>query len=127
MRETMIQNEIFKLKREIQTHGTSFTVYKDVLDEYGQPTEEHENVCDVKGLYYTTNVYQSRSSNYGTTTRARLQPMILAMYNDCKDIAPGMFVFFNNKRFDIVSVNDVSQYNVVCDITLEVVDDGISN
>lgn len=124
MIDSIIKNNLFKIKREIKTHGTVYNIYKDILDEYGQPTGESEEVCKIEGLYHTTNGFVTRNSAYATTTHSQHQPMLLIQYKDVNiyNIVPFLFLLINGKRYNIISVNDILAANVVCDLSLEVVE-----
>lgn len=124
MIDSIIKNNLFKIKREIKTHGTVYNIYKDILDEYGQPTGESEEVCKIEGLYHTTNGFVTRNSTYATTTHSQRQPMLLIQYKDADvyNIVPSLFLLINNKRYNIISVNDILAANIVCDLSLEVVE-----
>ena len=124
MIDSIVKNNLFKIKREIKTHGTIYEIYKDILDEYGQPTGENEEVCKVEGLYHTTNEFVTRNSTYATTTHSQQKPMLLIQYKDVNiyNIVPFLFLLINGKRYNIISVNDILAANAVCDLSLEVVE-----
>lgn len=51
--------------------------------------------------------------------------MILARYDDAKDIKPADWLTINGKTFKVVDVNNIMEYNIVVNISLdEVVTDG---
>lgn len=120
-----LQGELHKITREINQYGENYVFWRDDVDKYGEPTGTVKNIADVKGLFHTERSYVSKNASDATTTHATGTPMILARYDDAKDIKLADWLTINGKTFKVVDVNDVMEYNIVVNISLdEVVTDG---
>ena len=50
--------------------------------------------------------------------------MLMVCMEDSEQIENGMFVIINNNRYNIVDKNNIQEYNMVVDLSLELVQDG---
>ena len=128
-KECVAQQELFKIKREIERNGETYQIYQNSVDEYNQPTNEVIQLITAKGLLHEVVGYKSKQSSYPTTTHTEKQPMILFLYDDIKDVITqkNLFVVVNNKRYNIVAFENVQEMNIVLDVSLRVVIDGNKN
>lgn len=129
-KEYVAQQELFKIKREIERNGETYQIYQDAVDEYNQPINEVIQLITTKGLLHEVVGYKSKQSSYPTTTHTEKQPMILFLYDDIiKDVITqkNLFVVVNNKRYNIVAFENVQEMNIVLDVSLRVVIDGNEN
>lgn len=122
-RENLIKQELFKTEREIKINGFVYLVCQDKIDEYNQPTGEAESIKTIKALYHTSNAYKKRSTADSTTTYSEKQPMLLTTYEEVKDLLDkkNLFIVVNNIRYNFVAFENVQDYDVIYDISLEVV------
>ena len=119
------ENELHKLQREIQTHGETYMFYRDKIDEDLEPTGETEQVAEVQGLFHVTKTYLSETTTDGARVRTKGEPMLLTICNDkTKSIVSGDFVKINGKSYKVNAKNNIQEYNLVYDISLEVILDG---
>lgn len=129
-KEYVAQQELFKIKREIERNGETYQIYQKSVDEYNQPINEVIQLITTKGLLHEVVGYKSKQSSYPTTTHTEKQPMILFLYDDIiKDVITqkNLFVVVNNKRYNIVAFENVQEMNIVLDVSLRVVIDGNEN
>ena len=124
MRSGKLFTELHKIKREIQIHGDEYTVYKQKTDSYGETTSDIEEIQKVSGLFHITKGYITQTISDGTRTKAKAQPMLMVCMEDSKQIENGMFIVINNNRYNIVDKNNIQEYNMVVDLSLELVQDG---
>ena len=117
----LIVYELNKIKREIECHGSSYTAYRYKLDKNNEPTEEVEQVTTFGGLFHTEKGYISRNVSDGTTTKSKWQPKLLVSYEDGKSIKDGDLININNKTYKVVDKNNIQEYNIIYDISLEVI------
>lgn len=116
--------EVYKVKREIERFGRLFDVYKLGKNEYGESIGEPNKVCSFSGLYHEVNEKSELRVGSFVRYRTELKPMILALYDDVKTLKVDDYIMLNNKKFKVVGLNDIYQNNIVCDISLDVVDNG---
>lgn len=120
MNETLLEYELHTVKREIQTHGTFFRFVRQKLDDYGEVAEGVEESTEVNGIYHTEKGYLSQTTGDGTITHSKGQPCILCLYEDTANIEVGDRTILNDKVYTVVGKNNIQQYNIVCDLSLEV-------
>ena len=124
MRSGKLFTELYKVKREIQMHGEKYTVYKQKTDKYGETTSDIEEIQKFSGLFHITKGYTTQTVSDGTKVRAKSQPMLMVCMEDSEQIENGMFVMINDNRYNIVDKNNIQEYNMVVDLSLELVQDG---
>lgn len=105
-------------------HGEEYTVYKQKTDKYGETTSDIEEIQKVSGLFHITKGYTTQTVSDGTKVRAKSQPMLMICIEDSEQIENGMFVIINDNRYNIVDKNNIQEYNMVVDLSLELVQDG---
>lgn len=116
--------ELYKVQREIKMHGSEFTVKRNKIDEYKEPTGEQETITAFRGLFHITKTFQTRTIKDGTVTRTKGQPMVLADYSDIKEICNGDIIEYNGLEYTVADVNNVEQMNIIADISMELVING---
>lgn len=114
-----LQSELHKITREINQYGENYVFWRDDVDKYGEPTGTTRNIADVKGIFHTERSYVSKNASDATTTHATGTPMILARYDDAKDIKLADWLTINGKTFKVVDVNNIMEYNIVVNISLD--------
>ena len=124
MRSGKLFTELYKVKREIQMHGEEYTVYKQKTDKYGEAISDIEEIQKFSGLFHITKGYTTQTVSDGTKVRAKSQPMLMVCMEDSEQIENGMFVMINDNRYNIVDKNNIQEYNMVVDLSLELVQDG---
>ena len=111
--------ELHKVEREIKVHGDTFEIHRDILDEYGEATGDSEKVCDIRGLFHISKGFVSRSTTDGTTTHATGAPMLLCLFSETEQVRSGDWLELNGARYNITDVSNVSEQNIVADMSLE--------
>ena len=114
-----LQSELHKITRDINQYGENYVFWRDDVDKYGEPTGTTRNIADVKGIFHTERSYVSKNASDATTTHATGTPMILARYDDAKDIKLADWLTINGKTFKVVDVNNIMEYNIVVNISLD--------
>lgn len=116
--------ELYKVQREIKMHGSEFTVKRNKIDEYKEPTCEQETITAFRGLFHITKAFQTRTIKDGTVTRTKGQQMVLADYSDIKEIRNGDIIEYNGLDYTVADVNNVEQMNIIADISMELIMNG---
>lgn len=120
MNEKRLQCELHKVTREIATHGKNYTFLRDKVDKYGETIDDEiETVCTANGIFHTSKIYVSKVAKDATTSHTKGSPMLMLRYADSYGIKQNDYVFINNKKFKVVDVNDIQEYNIVVDISLD--------
>lgn len=125
MNEARMKMELHKVLREIQIHGTEYTFFRKKVDKYGEPTkEEPEQIANVKGLFHVSKGYITQNIQDGTKTHGKGQPMLMVAYENTREIQTDDFLIINENTYKVVEKNNIQEYNIVTDISLELVLDG---
>lgn len=125
MNEAIMKMELHKVLREIQMHGTEYTFFRKKVDKYGEPTkEEPEQIANVKGLFHVSKGYITQNIQDGTKTHSKGQPMLMVAYENTREIQTDDFLIINENTYKVVEKNNIQEYNIVTDISLELVLDG---
>lgn len=125
MNETMLRMELYKVQREIGIHGTKYDVYRNRLDEYEEEIEgEKELISSVNGLFHLEKGYVTESVQDGTRVHGKGQPKLLILYSESKKIENGDYLIVNENLYKIVDKNNIQEYNVITDLSLELVLNG---
>lgn len=124
MNETRLKMELHKVRREIEIHGTKYNVYRNRLDEYGEDTGQLDMIVVVDGLFHVTKGYAVENISEGTRIHSKGQPMLLCLYDGTEDIQNGDFLEINKNKYKVVEKNNIQEYGIVTDISLELMLDG---
>lgn len=123
----MINNkfEEYKIRRELLRSGNDYTFYRNGTNEFGEPVEKPVEIGTFKGLYHEQNSNIQISTGDTTQTRTKKIPMILCLFDDISglDLKTGDFVIINSRTFKLTGIVNISEWNIVTDISLELVDD----
>lgn len=109
------------VEREIARNGSTYTVKRNKVDKYGEPTQEVEEATTLRGLFHISKGFVTKNASDGSKTKTKGQPMILALWEECETIQNGDFVVINGNTYKITDKNNIEEYNIIADISLEVV------
>lgn len=119
--------EAYKLRRELKKVGVEYEFERAKLNEFREPIEDREVVCKLIGLYHDYNTSGSGAIALNTSEAAQIRskkiPMILCLYDDAKTLKLGDIVKINSKEFKVISVVNIQEWNIIADISLEVIGD----
>ena len=117
--------EAYKLRRELKRIGKEYEFKRFELNEFKEPTDKEFSVGVLSGLYHEQNGSISIITGETTQTRTKKTPMILCLYEDAKFLKIDDFVKINSKTFKVIGVVNIQEWNLIVDISLEVIDDGV--
>lgn len=115
------QLEQNKVKREINMHGSTYEVYRTELDDYGEATDKQALVGEIKGLFHVSSGYKTRNVDDGTITHSKAQPMLLCIFEESKNVQNDDYIKINGNDYKVVSGTNISEENILNDISLELV------
>ena len=110
-----------KVSRLIRTAGVEYEFKRDSLNEFKEPTGEAVSVAVVKGVFHQFTEHISITGADAASVQSKQVPYILALYADAKDIKQGDYTVINGTKYLVNGVNDVMNWNIVIDISLEAV------
>ena len=123
--------EAFKLKRQLARSGKEYEFSRSDKNKFGEPEATGEKIGSLKGVYHEIN-YPVKLYPHDTAQvrrspgRPLKQPAILCLWESTVEcgLQFGDYTIINGKRFKVVAVTNVQEWNIIADISLEVVDDG---
>lgn len=110
--------QLNKVRRLINTQGRVFTFVRQRTNEFGEPNGQTESI-DILGVYHETTSFLSKSATESTTIRQKSSPMILCLWEDSQKILHTDELQFNGKSYKLGEVKNLSESNIVVDISLE--------
>jgi len=119
--------EAYKIKRELKRSGIDYEFKRSGLNNFGEPVGESTVVGTIRGLYHEQNSSVQVTTGDTTQVRTKKIPMILCLYEDTARLAlqVGDTVTINDKTFKVTGIVNIQEWNLISDISLEVVDSGI--
>lgn len=119
-KQNRLRCELTKVRREIETHGEEYTFFRNVLNKDGEPTGEAKQILSARGLFHVLKGYASRETSDATETHEKGQPALLCAWEDTTDIKNKDYTTINGQRYNVVAKNNIQEYNIVADISMEV-------
>jgi hypothetical protein len=122
------QFEAYKIKRELKRSGIDYEFKRSDVNDFGEPIGEPIVVGTIRGLYHEQNSSVQVKTGDTTQVRTKKIPMILCLYEDTARLTleVGDTVTINAKTFKVTGIVNIQEWNLISDISLEVVDSGIS-
>lgn len=117
--------EAYKLRRELKRIGKEYEFKRAKLNNFKEPTNDSVVAGKLTGLYHEQNSNVSVTTGDTTQTRTKKVPMILCLYEDAKFLKMDDTVKINSKTFKVTGVVNIQEWNIIADISLEVIDNGI--
>lgn len=117
--------EAYKVRRELKRIGKEYEFKRAKLNDFKEPTKDSVVAGKLTGLYHEQNSSVSVTTGDTTQTRTKKVPMILCLYEDATFLKMGDMVKINSKTFKVTGVVNIQEWNIITDISLEVVDNGI--
>ena len=117
----------YKIKRELKRSGIDYEFKRSGLNDFGEPNNELITVGIIKGLYHEQNSNIHITTADTTQVRTKKIPMMLCLYDDAASLVlqVGDLLEINKKQFKVTGVTNIQEWNIVADISLEVVDNAI--
>ena len=106
--------EANKIARLIKVQGASYVFKRDTLNNFKEPTGETMDTC-INGVFHE----QIQHITVTATVRQKMSSYILALYTDTKDIQQGDYVYIDGRKYLVNGINNISNWDVAVDISLE--------
>lgn len=122
------QFEAYKIRRELKRSGATFEFKRAKLNAFKEPAKELSSVGKLQCLYHEQSSRVEITTGDTTQVRTKKIPMLLCLYQDVKSLQlqVGDQVTINTETFKVTGVTNVQEWCIVADISLEVVDIGVS-
>nr|DAK11755.1 MAG TPA: hypothetical protein [Caudoviricetes sp.] len=118
------QFEAYKIKRELKRSGIDYEFKRSGVNDFGEPVGEPIVVGTIRGLYHEQNGSVQVTTGDTTQVRTKKIPMILCLYEDAASLVlqVGDELKINNKILKVTGMVNIQEWNIIADISLEVVD-----
>ena len=118
--------EVYKLKRELKRSGVDYEFTRQKVNDFGEPTGDDKSVRILRGLYHERNEHIAVTMSDTTQVRTKKVPSILCLYEDAASLALviGDKIKLNGKEMKVTGVVNIQEWNLIADVSLEVVDSG---
>lgn len=117
--------EQYKLERELKRSGVSIEFLRSDKNKFGEPEGDGKSLGSITCLYHEENGYIQRMTGDTTQTRTKKIPRLLCLFKSCKelDVKLGDYCFIDSRKHIVTGVTDIQNWNIIGDISLEIVDD----
>lgn len=121
--------EAYKIKRELKRSGIDYEFKRSYVNDFGEPVGNPIMIGKILGLYHEQNSHVQVTTGDTTQVRTKKIPMILCLYEDAANLSlqVGDELKINNKTFKVTGVVNIQEWNIIADISLEVVDNVVQN
>lgn len=117
--------ESYKIKRELKRSGVKYTFSRFTENKFGERSDTPIEVGTFIGLWHEENSYIEIYGTEGNRTRNDKLPKILCLWDEVSgNLQVDDFIIVNGKTFKVTGITNVQEWNIVCDISLEMVDNG---
>lgn len=118
--------EAYKIRRELKKSGKEYEFSRAEVNKFNEPMSDNgDSVGKILGIYHEQNSYIGISTSDTTQIRSKKTPMILCLYEDATFLKIGDKVSINSNVFKVTSVINIQEWNIIADISLEVIDNGV--
>lgn len=116
----MLANKIKpKILKVINKFPTHVTIYRNTLNEFGEPGAEQE-VCSVTGFYHEESSHATFSTVEKGIVRKEPSKYLMVVYDDITtQIQEGDFLILDNTKFYIKDKGNQNRLNIYFDMLLE--------
>lgn len=123
----MVNNlfEMYKVKREIDRIGVNIEFHRIGQNEFGEKTEDIL-MGAIKGLFHASYNDQRSMITFVENVKVDYKPKngFLCLYEDVKgmDLKVDDYAVYNGKKYNVIGIVNVQEWNKIADVTLEDVD-----
>lgn len=110
--------QLNKVRRLINTQGEHFSFQRQETNEFGEPNGQTVSV-NIAGVYHETTSFLSKTATDATTIRQKPSPMVLCLWEDAQKLLHADELSFNGKSYKVGEIKNISEANIVGDISLE--------
>ena len=119
------QFEEAKLSRAIRVYGSEFQFMREKLDDFGEPTHEKVLACTVNGIYHEQTSYISLTAEDRGVVPKKITPYLSILAKAMLDntgkpkVQQGDTVTVNGTEYRVNAVENLSNLNILCQVSLE--------
>ena len=121
------QFEAYKIEREIRKNGVYNVFYRPGVNAFGEPDNTLlSTVGGLNALYHEQNGFIQVAVANEVQYRSKKQPMMMSLLSDVKALGLqiGDFAIIDNKKYTVIAIANLYNWDILADISLEVSDYG---
>lgn len=121
------QFEAYKIEREIRKNGVYNVFYRPGINAFGEPDNTLlSTVGGLNALYHEQNGFIQVAVANEVQYRTKKQPMMMSLLSDVKALGLqiGDFAIIDNKKYTVIAIANLYNWDILADISLEVSDYG---
>lgn len=123
--------EAYKIKRELKRSGNTYNFKRHKLNKFKEPVGDEIDVGNLLAIYHELSGsvagYVRITTGDTTQIRSKKEPMLLCLYEDATslNLQIGDTVKINSKIHKVTGIINIQGWNIIADVSLEVVDNVI--
>lgn len=121
------QFEAYKIEREIRKNGVYNVFYRPGINAFGEPDNTLlSTVGGLNALYHEQSGFIQVAVANEVQYRTKKQPMMMSLLSDVKALGLqiGDFTIIDNKKYTVIAIANLYNWDILADISLEVSDYG---
>ena len=116
---------IHRVEQQIAWRGQVFSVLRPKMNEFNEKSDELEKVAEIKGIFHNglANHIVVVIADSGQA-QEKDTPYILTTWFNGSQVQKDDRILINGVSYKVTGINNINEYNILADISLEVVLDG---
>lgn len=116
---------LHRVEQQIAWIGRLFSVLRPKMNEFNEKSNELEKVAEIKGIFHNgaANHTVVVIADNGQT-QDKGSPYILTTFFNGSQVKKDDRITINGISYKVTGINNINEYNIVSDISLEVILDG---
>lgn len=118
---------LHRVEQQIAWRGHLFSVLRPKMNEFNEKSDEPEKVAEIRGIFH------NGSSNHVVVVIAdsgqaqeKDAPYILTTWFNGSQVKKDDIITINEVPYKVTGINNINEYNILADISLEVILNGNS-
>lgn len=118
---------LHRVEQQIAWRGHLFSVLRSKMNEFNEKSDEPEKVAEIRGIFH------NGSSNHVVVVIAdsgqaqeKDAPYILTTWFNGSQVKKDDIITINEVPYKVTGINNINEYNILADISLEVILNGNS-
>lgn len=116
---------LHRVEQQIAWRGHLFSVLRPKMNEFNEKSNELEEVAEIKGIFH------NGASNHVVVVivdsgqaQEKGSPYILTTWFNGSQVKKDDRITINGISYKVTGINNINEYNILADISLEVILDG---
>lgn len=111
---------IYAFEANLRRFGKTAEVSRYKLNYIGEPTDSLEPLTTLRGIHHLTTIsVKSLKTADSAVYNSVKQNMLMCLFQDAKEVAPGDILTLGGTTFKVSAVQDVYGDKAIIDISLE--------